>query len=342
MTTSKAPSAKDLQADLERLEARRAELQTQLEEAHESLAHSRAALVDGDGSAADVTSAQSTYIALKEALAELDTRIIKSQEEHRTALATEHREEQTRVMREAADTGAAHRKAFAEAAEEANRALAPYIARMSAAVDGMVQAREVFVSTGISLESGIRKDIVAYTNTDPRAGELDLERRRSAEALIQQLKGAGADLTIVLSPWAGTRGNVETVFDKASPLPTPEPYGPAILEGMAAKRKADREERQRRENAVRGRENAVRDSARLVERRAAATAEIQVPFDQREDAQRHLGELVKDTVRLNGMMTGGRDQLALTVRHNDLGRAQAILAEKMPGCKYSVKRDMTL
>lgn len=335
MTMTKPLTAKSLQADLERLEARRAELQTQLEEAQESLTHSRAALVDGDGSAADVTSAQSTYSALKEALAELDTRITKRQEEHQDALAREHREEQTRVMREAANTGAAHRKAFTEAAQEANRVLAPYIERMSAAVDGMIQAREVFVTTGVSLESGIRKSIATYTNTDPKAGERDLERRRAAAVLIDQLRATGADLSTVLTPWAGTKGGVETEFDKASPLPTPEPYGPAILEGMAAKRKAEREERQRRENAI-------RDGARLVERRAAATAELQVPVDHGKDAQRHLGELVKDTVRLNGMMTGGQDQIALTVRYNDLGRAQVILAEKLPGCEYSVKRDMTL
>lgn len=333
---NKPLTAKSLQADLDRLEARRAEIQAQLETAQESLTRSRAALVDGDGSAADVTSAQSTYTALKEALTELDTRITKRQEEHKTALAKEHREELTRVMREAADTGVTHRRAFTEAAEEANRAIAPYIARMSAAVDGMIQAREVFVTTGVSLEPGIRKSsILAYTNTDPKAGERDLERRRSAEALIQQLKSAGADLTTVLTPWAGTKGSVETEFDKALPLPTPEPYGPAILEGMAAKRKAEREERQRREHAV-------RNSARLVERRAAATAELQVPFAQGKDAQRHLGELVKDAARQDRGMLGGQDQIALTVRYNDLGRAQAILAEKMPDCEYSVKRDMTL
>lgn len=247
MTMNEPLTAKSLQADLDRLEARRAELQTQLEEAQESLTRSRAALVDGDGSAADVTSAQSTYSALKEALTELDARITKRQEEHRDALAREHRAGQTRVMHEAAETGAAHRKAFAEAAEEANRALAPYIDRMSAAVDGMIQAREVFVTTGVSLEPGIRKNIMAWTSTDPKAGERDLERRRAAAVLIDQLRSAGADLTTVLTPWAGTKGGVETEFDKASPLPTPEPYGPAILEGMAVKRKAEREERQRRE-----------------------------------------------------------------------------------------------
>lgn len=332
---SKAPTAKDIQTDLSRLEARRADLQTELETAQESLTRSRAALVDGDGTAADVTSAQSTYSALKEALIELDTRIAKRQEEHQAALGREHREEQTHAMLEAANTATAHREAFAKTVEEANRVLAPFIERMSAAVDGMIQARVVFVTTGVTVEPGLRKNLGSFTHTDLEAGRRYQERRESAEALIEQLRSLGADLATVLTPWAGTKSYVDTEFDKASPLPTPEPYGLAILEGMAAKRKAEREERQRQENAVKAGE-------RLAERRATATAQIWVPVMQGKDVQKQLGELVKDTVRINRGMIGGEDQTAFIVRHNDLERAKTILAEKLPGCEYSVKRDMTL
>lgn len=331
----KTLTAKDLQADLERLEERRVDLQGQLSEAQDALSRSRIALVDGDGSAADVTSAQSTFSALKEALAGLGERIAARQEERKTLLAAEYRAEQIRIMRGAADEGTAQRQAFAEAAEEANRVLGPLVEKMAAAVDGMVDARELFVTTGVALEPGLRRNHIAdWTNSDPRAAERAAEYRQGATALMDELQEAGADLATVLTPWAGTKGNLETISDRALPLPTPEPYGPAILEGMAAKRKAKREAQERREAAV-------RESARLERARERATADIFVPLSLGDEAQACLGELVQDTVRINNMMLGQPDQLALTVRFNDLKRAEALLTE-LPELEYTVRRDPAL
>lgn len=86
----------------------------------------------------------------------------------------------------------------------------------------------------------------------------------------------------------------------------------------------------------------MREAEHLAKRRAAATAELWVPVALGKVAERHLGELVKGTAHINGMMLGKEDETALMVRFSDLEQAQVILAEKMPGCKYSVKRDMTL
>jgi predicted nucleic acid-binding Zn-ribbon protein len=68
-------SAKDLTAELKRLEARRETLASDVEAARGKLAAARGALVNGKLDAGKVTAAQSTYTALSEALAALDVHI---------------------------------------------------------------------------------------------------------------------------------------------------------------------------------------------------------------------------------------------------------------------------
>jgi predicted nucleic acid-binding Zn-ribbon protein len=69
-------SAKDLTAELKRLEARRATLADDVERARGELDAARGALVNGN--AGKVTAAQSTYTALSEAVDALDARILSS------------------------------------------------------------------------------------------------------------------------------------------------------------------------------------------------------------------------------------------------------------------------
>ncbi len=67
--------AKDLTAELKRLEARRETLASDVEAARGKLDAARGALVSGTLDAGKVTAAQSTYTALSEALAALDVHI---------------------------------------------------------------------------------------------------------------------------------------------------------------------------------------------------------------------------------------------------------------------------
>jgi hypothetical protein len=68
-------SSKDLSAEIEQLDARRATLAGDLEDARHTLDASREGLVRGSTDVAGVTAAQSTFNALHEALAGLDGRI---------------------------------------------------------------------------------------------------------------------------------------------------------------------------------------------------------------------------------------------------------------------------
>ncbi len=71
-------SAKDLTAELKRLEARRETLASDVEAARGKLAAARGALVNGKLDAGKVTAAQSTYTALSEAVDALDARLMDS------------------------------------------------------------------------------------------------------------------------------------------------------------------------------------------------------------------------------------------------------------------------
>jgi predicted nucleic acid-binding Zn-ribbon protein len=84
-------STKDLAAEIERMDERRATLAGDLEHARAALDVSREGLLSGKANAAEVTKAQSAYSALSEALAVLDTRITERRAQLEEAIEEEQR-----------------------------------------------------------------------------------------------------------------------------------------------------------------------------------------------------------------------------------------------------------
>ncbi len=84
-------STKDLAAEIERMDARRATLADDLEHARAALDVSREGLLSGKANAAEVTKAQSAYSALSEALTVLDTRITERRAQLEEAIEEEQR-----------------------------------------------------------------------------------------------------------------------------------------------------------------------------------------------------------------------------------------------------------
>jgi hypothetical protein len=84
-------SAKDLAAEIEKMDGRRATLAGDLEQARAALDVSREGLLSGKANAAEVTKAQSTYSALSEALTVLGTRITERRAQLEEAIEEEQR-----------------------------------------------------------------------------------------------------------------------------------------------------------------------------------------------------------------------------------------------------------
>ncbi len=224
-------NANELERDVSRLTKRRAALQADLDKARDTLTAAREALVDGDGSAQAVTNAQADFTALQEALNDLEGRIGAQQRAQEEALAQEQREAGVDELLHIANTATKHRATYEKALDEAVQTLTPFLEAMSNALDRMGLERERFIKLGTTLECGLAKNYERGLTYTP----LERERKEAAEALLEELRGRGADLATVLNPLGTTYA--ESAFDRLRPLPVPEPLGYGILEALAGFRR---------------------------------------------------------------------------------------------------------
>ena len=222
-------TASELQTDITRLSKRRADLRDDLEKARAALEAARGALVDGDGTAAQVTAAQADYTALQEALDDLDGRIEAQRQAQEAATAREHRGEALRELKFIAGEATKQRAEYDAAMSEAVELLGPIAERLDAALNGLVAERTRFLRLATPLEPGLAKSYRFEHDARPP------EARESARGLLDALRKGGANLSSVLTPWAGSY--LESDFDRTVALSCPEPYGPAVVEALAALRR---------------------------------------------------------------------------------------------------------
>jgi hypothetical protein len=115
--------------DLKVLERRRGEISEDVENANRSYSTAQENLVKGTATAADVTTAHSTALALQAGLSSLDNKIEEKRAEIREAQADEQGERNQKRLAELRDEAAKEETAFREERQSLHGAIETYIAR---------------------------------------------------------------------------------------------------------------------------------------------------------------------------------------------------------------------
>ncbi len=201
--------------------ARRDALIEEKDGAQSTLQSARGALIEGrPDAAASVTAAQSTFTALNEAVEVLAAQIETVGRELEAAQSGEARASVLDRLEHLATRGQNHLAEMERARAEAAVALAPFVARMVSALDGLSETRRDFLNAARLQSPGI-------TGSRKRAEEQGTARE--CDALIEELCQRVPDLEAVSVRWAGTpQGAFDKEYPFGRPWPEAGPHGAAV------------------------------------------------------------------------------------------------------------------
>lgn len=198
-------NTEQLQDEVNRLEARRAELVSEVAASQNVLDEARLALTDGRaGAVKQVTASQATHSALVEATASLDRQIEQRQAELAAARAADRREEELARFLDVARRGESALKQYLGEREQANAEIKVIAGRLQASFDVLLAVRNEWIGLARS-----EKDDVLV---EPR----------------ERIEAAGVDATGVRVQWSGSDPLPKS--DDAYRLPPVLPYGNALLQ----------------------------------------------------------------------------------------------------------------
>jgi hypothetical protein len=161
-------------------------------------------------------------------------------------------------MTENARDATKHRAEFDTAILEANRALEPIIEKLYSTWRALNQARYQFLTTGRSLSRGFGVNSWPFTMTHEQVHEEETRMN----AVLEDIRARGVDLTEVLAPHDGRRASMADAYHYKD-LARPEPYAPLLWRAISHKEQERHQEAERQhrteesERRARIRENAA-------------------------------------------------------------------------------------